>query len=923
MEAKSDSRDEEVDDRARELLTLISVASAAYCGTSDRYPATHPDLRHVSPNRIFEILSSINLKSILFSPLRVDEGTFAVSRPRLLGVHRSFMAGQQDSRSFSERRLDLLIRSMEHRFSIFGHKIWQAEADDFIPAAVFCSLVYKSGKFVVTGADDFLIKIWSVETAQLVATLRGHDAEVCEVQFSPCMRYLVSSCQDDHSIVLWKRADDGIVYNFHRRFVQTDASGKKLKPNYLQFSVASNTEASTPNHLKLITAYMEGLIVVHEIVSDTSIFEFNRLYTQGDRMEIDYFTQLKNSTSECVSLIVSVSKRHVGRMLLMVSMRARGTPKVLEYSFPVPGNVKSKISHIGTAHTTTSFVANDDEAAGSIVFYRDDSKSEYESLVLLRGQPSGDAVIGADGSLLSSRIGVRTTRTLVFSVIETIFTKNDELILASVCGLPRNANSIGEDDHDKVYCILAFSTAGPGALVGVVGSGVCGDQIFSMGLLDTPFTNTHYMYYASYDGSLTISKLRLTASGHFISEELTRFNLNTDHGTNIPRSILDCQAVVTDSGDIVIVVADALGAVSVFSTDNSVKHTNVPSEQFFLNDYLPLGTPVDFASRPVGIERERTRVTTKASGGIICDSRLIPLSQLSNPSPPIVGPVVGSQFKSRFDRPDPPLVHRFAVNSQSKKESYVKPEEIDLAAPVVQDEPARGRGRPRLTDEERERRAARQERLQSLAAARAAMAADESDEYVRTASGRVVRRINSNRRIPESELDLYENSEIDDSTFDSDESESSSSNFSGNRRRSTRIRANGTSPGQTERRGRGRPRLRPPSPPAPTRMVVHRSRSPRGRARAADNQPEPDYDPAEYARTSSGRLVRRINVIRRIQESESDEESESEESISDSEESELSPTRSSQTRRIMTRASANRASRVRPAPRGRGRPPRR
>lgn len=907
MKSENESHGEVMDGRTKELLALISVASMGYSVATDKYSSIHPELRHVCPSRIFDILSSISLKSILYSPLQTNEDSFTVSRPKFIGMHRSFMGGQLGSLSFAERRLDALIRSMEHRFSVFGHKIWQSEADDFIPAAVFCSLVYKSGKFVVTGADDFLIKIWSVETGRLVATLRGHDAEVCEVQFSPCMRYLVSSCQDDHSIVLWKRADDGIVYHFHRRFVQTDAAGNKLKPNYLQFTPTS----------KLITAYAEGLIVVYEIVNDSSIFEFNRLYTQADRMEIDYFTQLNNSNSDSVSLILSVSKRHVGRMLLIVSMRARGTPKVLEYSFPVPGNVKAKISHIGSAHTSTSFVANDDEAAGSIVFFRDDSKSEYERLVLLRGQPGGDAVIGADGSLLSSRIGVRTTRSLVFSVIETIFTNNDELILASVCGVPKNANSIGEDDHDKVYCILAFSTTGPCALIGVVGSGVCGDQIFSMGLLETTFSSTHYMYYASYDGSLTICKLRLTGSGHFISEELTRFNLNTDHGANVPRSILDCQAVITDSGDIVIVVADALGAVSVFTTDNSLKHTNVPSEQFFLNDYLPLGAPVDFASRSVGLEIERTRVTTIANGGVLCDSRLIPLSQLANPSRPIVGQVIGSQFKSRFDRPEQPLIQKFLVPSQLKRESYVKPEQ-SVHAPIIHDELVRGRGRPRLTDEDRERRAARQERLQSLAATRAAMATDESDEYVRTASGRVVRRINSNRRIPESELDLYENSEIDDSTFDSDESESSSSSFTSTRRRSTRTRVNGSSPEQPERRGRGRPRLRPPSPPAPTRMVVHRSRSPRGRTRAPENEQSLDYDPAEYARTSSGRLVRRINVIRRMAELESDseDESQSEESISDSGEV-------SQPRRIMTRASANRATRVRPAPRGRGRPRRR
>ena len=49
---------------------------------------------------------------------------------------------------------------------------------------------------VMTGADDGLVKFWSAITGCLIATGRGHTAEVNDLQVSPCGRRVASASVD-------------------------------------------------------------------------------------------------------------------------------------------------------------------------------------------------------------------------------------------------------------------------------------------------------------------------------------------------------------------------------------------------------------------------------------------------------------------------------------------------------------------------------------------------------------------------------------------------------------------------------------------------------------------------------------------------------------------------------------------------------
>ncbi|CAL4083048.1 unnamed protein product, partial [Meganyctiphanes norvegica] len=48
-------------------------------------------------------------------------------------------------------------------------------------SAIYCMLFDKSGRYIITGADDMLVKIWSITDGRLLATLRGASAEISDL----------------------------------------------------------------------------------------------------------------------------------------------------------------------------------------------------------------------------------------------------------------------------------------------------------------------------------------------------------------------------------------------------------------------------------------------------------------------------------------------------------------------------------------------------------------------------------------------------------------------------------------------------------------------------------------------------------------------------------------------------------------------
>ncbi|KAK3861169.1 hypothetical protein Pcinc_032839 [Petrolisthes cinctipes] len=82
------------------------------------------------------------------------------------------------------RRMELFLRSIGHL------------------SAVYCMLFDKSGKYIITGADDTLVKIWSTLDGRLLATLRGASAEISDLAIDS-ENTLIAAGSCDKIIRVW------------------------------------------------------------------------------------------------------------------------------------------------------------------------------------------------------------------------------------------------------------------------------------------------------------------------------------------------------------------------------------------------------------------------------------------------------------------------------------------------------------------------------------------------------------------------------------------------------------------------------------------------------------------------------------------------------------------------------------------------
>ncbi|EOY06689.1 hypothetical protein QUC31_016132 [Theobroma cacao] len=72
--------------------------------------------------------------------------------------------------------------------------------------AVYCAIFDRSGRYVITGSDDRLVKIWSMETAYCLASCRGHEGDITDLAVSS-NNIMVASSSNDCIIRVWRLPD--------------------------------------------------------------------------------------------------------------------------------------------------------------------------------------------------------------------------------------------------------------------------------------------------------------------------------------------------------------------------------------------------------------------------------------------------------------------------------------------------------------------------------------------------------------------------------------------------------------------------------------------------------------------------------------------------------------------------------------------
>ncbi|AEC10837.1 putative transcription factor WD40-like family [Arabidopsis thaliana] len=88
-----------------------------------------------------------------------------------------------------------MVQKMQNIKKLRGHR-----------NAVYCAIFDRSGRYVITGSDDRLVKIWSMETALCLASCRGHEGDITDLAVSS-NNALVASASNDFVIRVWRLPD--------------------------------------------------------------------------------------------------------------------------------------------------------------------------------------------------------------------------------------------------------------------------------------------------------------------------------------------------------------------------------------------------------------------------------------------------------------------------------------------------------------------------------------------------------------------------------------------------------------------------------------------------------------------------------------------------------------------------------------------
>ncbi|XVE73427.1 hypothetical protein DITRI_Ditri11bG0117100 [Diplodiscus trichospermus] len=111
------------------------------------------------------------------------------------GFRKHHRAPSVRSACYAIAKPSTMVQKMQNIKKLRGHR-----------NAVYCAIFDRSGRYVITGSDDRLVKIWSMETAFCLASCRGHEGDITDLAVSS-NNVLVASASNDFVIRVWRLPD--------------------------------------------------------------------------------------------------------------------------------------------------------------------------------------------------------------------------------------------------------------------------------------------------------------------------------------------------------------------------------------------------------------------------------------------------------------------------------------------------------------------------------------------------------------------------------------------------------------------------------------------------------------------------------------------------------------------------------------------
>ena len=111
-------------------------------------------------------------------------------------------------------------------------------------SAVYCVLFDRSGKYIITGADDLLVKLWSAIDGRLLTTFRGASAEITDIAVN-LDNTLLAAGSLDRILRVWDLQTAGpiAVLSGHTGMI-TSVNFCPSPKNDLKYLVTTSTDGS-------------------------------------------------------------------------------------------------------------------------------------------------------------------------------------------------------------------------------------------------------------------------------------------------------------------------------------------------------------------------------------------------------------------------------------------------------------------------------------------------------------------------------------------------------------------------------------------------------------------------------------------------------------------------------------------------------
>lgn len=138
-------------------------------------------------SRLINSLSSIGCLSSGMDRGCIDSGMCFINN-RMLGLTK-WNTGQIRGPGLAMKQsAERMRRKMMYNYRL----LWTVSGHALNPA--YCTIIDGSGRFAITGADDYLVKVWNIESGTLALTCRGHNGFISIIALSPDNSLLASAC---------------------------------------------------------------------------------------------------------------------------------------------------------------------------------------------------------------------------------------------------------------------------------------------------------------------------------------------------------------------------------------------------------------------------------------------------------------------------------------------------------------------------------------------------------------------------------------------------------------------------------------------------------------------------------------------------------------------------------------------------------